>query len=192
MKTRIISIIAAGLMLAIQPLAMAQHEHHGNMNMDQSSMKQAHYQVSEAFQKQMSTLYETYINLKDALVSSNPTMAAERATMMKKQLGKVDMNLLEGEAHKAWMDHEISMTNQLTTMATSSSLESQRAVFAQLSETMYQCLKSFGMQGMKAYYQFCPMAMHGAGAHWLSATEEIKNPYFGDKMMKCGKTVEKF
>jgi hypothetical protein len=31
------------------------------------------------------------------------------------------------------------------------------------------------------------MANRGKGAIWLSETKEIKNPYFGSKMMTCGK-----
>jgi len=34
------------------------------------------------------------------------------------------------------------------------------------------------------------MARDGAGAYWLSATKEIKNPYYGDAMLTCGETKE--
>jgi hypothetical protein len=30
------------------------------------------------------------------------------------------------------------------------------------------------------------MAFDDQGADWLSAEEQIRNPYFGDKMLKCG------
>jgi len=30
------------------------------------------------------------------------------------------------------------------------------------------------------------MAFGNEGADWLSKEEAIQNPYFGDKMMKCG------
>ena len=39
----------------------------------------------------------------------------------------------------------------------------------------------------KLYQDFCPMYNNNKGAQWLSTTEEIKNPYFGSKMMGCGK-----
>ena len=38
----------------------------------------------------------------------------------------------------------------------------------------------------KLYYQYCPMAFNNKGAYWLSNEEAIRNPYFGDKMLKCG------
>jgi len=43
---------------------------------------------------------------------------------------------------------------------------------------------------LDAYYQFWPMAFNDKGAHWISQNKEIQNPYFGDKMMKCGFTKE--
>ena len=40
------------------------------------------------------------------------------------------------------------------------------------------------------YRQYCPMAFDNKGAHWLSETEAIRNPYFGEKMLSCGQTKE--
>ena len=39
---------------------------------------------------------------------------------------------------------------------------------------------------MALYHDHCPMAQDNKGAMWLSETKEIRNPYFGDKMMTCG------
>jgi Cu(I)/Ag(I) efflux system membrane fusion protein len=43
------------------------------------------------------------------------------------------------------------------------------------------------------YIQHCPMADSNKGADWLSKEKEIRNPYFGASMLKCGevtKTIE--
>jgi hypothetical protein len=34
------------------------------------------------------------------------------------------------------------------------------------------------------------MAKNNEGAFWLSASDQIRNPYFGDKMLKCGSVEE--
>jgi hypothetical protein len=34
------------------------------------------------------------------------------------------------------------------------------------------------------------MAFDDKGAYWLSEMKEIRNPYFGDRMLKCGETRE--
>jgi hypothetical protein len=51
-------------------------------------------------------------------------------------------------------------------------------------------LKAFGANDRTLYYQHCPMANNDKGGNWISQTSEIKNPYFGDKMLKCGETKE--
>jgi Cu(I)/Ag(I) efflux system membrane fusion protein len=34
------------------------------------------------------------------------------------------------------------------------------------------------------------MANNNKGAVWLSTEKEIRNPYYGDKMMRCGEILE--
>ena len=40
------------------------------------------------------------------------------------------------------------------------------------------------------YLEYCPMANGNTGGYWLSNEKEIRNPYFGDKMLKCGSVKE--
>lgn len=35
------------------------------------------------------------------------------------------------------------------------------------------------------------MAFDDEGAYWFSDSKEIRNPYFGDVILKCGETKEK-
>jgi Cu(I)/Ag(I) efflux system membrane fusion protein len=34
------------------------------------------------------------------------------------------------------------------------------------------------------------MAKNQEGARWISREKEIRNPYFGEKMLKCGSVVD--
>lgn len=36
------------------------------------------------------------------------------------------------------------------------------------------------------------MAFNNEGADLFSDSEQVRNPYFGDKMLSCGKVVETF
>jgi hypothetical protein len=38
----------------------------------------------------------------------------------------------------------------------------------------------------KLYLDHCPMYNDGKGATWISATREIRNPYYGAAMLSCG------
>jgi Cu(I)/Ag(I) efflux system membrane fusion protein len=62
--------------------------------------------------------------------------------------------------------------------------------FSEFSNQLYLTIKTFGLMGKTAYYQFCPMAFDDKGAYWLSEIKEIRNPYFGKKMNVCGETKE--
>ncbi|MGV0966914.1 hypothetical protein [Empedobacter falsenii] len=42
--------------------------------------------------------------------------------------------------------------------------------------------------GYTVYYQNCPM--FNGGSNWLSKDSAIKNPFYGNMMLKCGSTVE--
>ena len=54
---------------------------------------------------------------------------------------------------------------------------------------IYELVKAFGA-GQPIYHDHCPMYNENkGGAMWLSETKEIKNPYLGSEMPKCG-TVE--
>jgi len=67
-------------------------------------------------------------------------------------------------------------------------LASQRKQFIELSQEMIAVVELFGI-GQSVYHQFCPMANNNEGAGWLSFDKSIKNPYFGEVMLSCGKII---
>ena len=83
------------------------------------------------------------------------------------------------------MDQFKAMENHGKILQESDDIEGQRSQFSFLSTAMINTLQAFGYEDT-LYIQHCPMAMDNQGADWLSGEEEVKNPYFGDKMMKCG------
>ena len=73
----------------------------------------------------------------------------------------------------------------LAILAVEDDIEGQREAFQAVTDEMTKLAEGNIASG-KLFYQFCPMAFNNKGAHWLSNEEEIRNPYFGDKMLKCG------
>ena len=65
-------------------------------------------------------------------------------------------------------------------------VEAQRKQFGFLSDALINSIEAFGTEGNALYVQHCPMAFNNQGGDWLASEEQIQNPYFGDKMMKCG------
>ena len=141
------------------------------------------------FIMQLNTLFDQYIALKDAFVQSDVKKAKQAAQVVNEALSKVDMNLLTGDARMQWMDISGTIINQIKLIESSGKLEDQRKAFSDFSDQFYKAIKTFGLMGKTAYYQFCPMAFDNKGAYWLSESKTILNPYFGEKMIDCGEKI---
>lgn len=115
--------------------------------------------------------YQHYEHLKTALVNSNAKEAQSGAKMLTESLQKI-----EGSTGALTPAKEIAQTDDLNV---------QRTAFANLSEPMEKIITGSLASG-EVYKQFCPMAFEGKGGYWLSSSQEIRNPYYGDKMLKCG------
>lgn len=148
------------------------------------------YETDAAFKKQIEVVFLSYLELKDAFVATDAIAVKERIPGVKSALGNVDMKLLSGEAYDKWMEYLNGMDGALKEMNGTDDIEAQRGSFSLFSDNLYQSMKAFGTGGITAYYQFCPMAFNDKGAYWLSDTEQISNPYFGDKMLRCGSVKE--
>lgn len=144
----------------------------------------------EKFRSQLTGVWQNYLTMKEALVASDVGEVSATLAGVQEALGKVDMELLEGEAHMQWMEYLGKMNSSLRELKASDNLEAMRDYFAVFSEGLYQSIKDFGLSDKTAYYTYCPMARDNEGAHWLSDSKEIRNPYFGEKMLKCGKVKE--
>ena len=101
-------------------------------------------------------------------------------------LSKINMSIFKGEAHNVWMKHSTKAKSAVNEMLKSKDLASTRKHFVVLSEQMVMIAKTFKPTKNTLYIQHCPMANEDNGADWLSSEQEIKNPYFGASMLKCG------
>lgn len=148
------------------------------------------FTVDEIFRKQVTEVFDAYVELKDAFVSSDAEKVKKEAADAEKALGKVDMKLVSGAAHNDWMNYQSEIQTSLGSISQSSDIEAQRAEFSKLSGSLYKTIKAYGLSDKTAYYDFCPMAFDDKGAYWLSSDEKIRNPYFGNKMLTCGSVQE--
>lgn len=118
------------------------------------------------------TLYDTYLDVKGALVNTNGKVAQEKAVALSQAVEKVtDISDTTREAIK--------------TMISESDVKKQRAAFEIVSQDLEVVLSKNVASGT-IYKQYCPMAFNGKGAYWLSDSKEVRNPYFGDQMLTCG------
>ena len=146
--------------------------------------------AAEPLQAQIDQLVSQYMELKNALVASDAAAAKAAATEVLTVAKAMPVATLTTDEKAYAEEKTAAVISAAEAMAAASDVEAQRAHLEHLSESLFSLAKAFDAAGQTLYYQHCPMAMNDKGAYWLSANKEIQNPYFGEKMMKCGTTEE--
>jgi len=154
---------------------MTGHEGH---TMD---MKTEKVDFNSTIEKSFQPVIDAYINLKDALIQSDVSMASSKSVAFRKALEEMPVNQRE-QTHNYWsILHKTSKG-----INESVSLEHQRKQFQMISDKLIEMIRNFDEVNDKLFVQFCPMADDNKGAFWISKEEQVLNPYFGDAMLKCG------
>jgi len=150
------------------------------------------FDVPRAFTTKLEPLFDTYFRIQAALSLDSGEDAKKAAKGFRKALETVDMRLLEGAAHQAWMKELKEITKIARRVVAADSIEKARSVFATLSGSMIGVAKRFGAGGKDVYRFHCPMAFNDRGADWLQDHQKTTNPYFGSAMFRCGVLKETF
>lgn len=115
--------------------------------------------------------FQHYIHLKTALVNSDAVEAQSGAKM-----------LMENT-------EDAALKEMLAKISASNEIEDQRTAFSEVTKKIAEVVDASISSG-EVYMQYCPMAFNNEGGYWLSSEKEIRNPYFGDRMLTCGKVSE--
>ena len=173
--------IATMLLLAVsftnaQEKEKMNHEH-SDMKMDHSSMKM------DKMNPDAEAVLADYFMLKDALVADDTKKAAQEGTKLVASLKAFDASKYTAEEQKELADIIEDATEHAEHIA-KSDMGHQREHFKTLSKDMSDLIAITGTKNT-LYEQFCPM--YDGGSSWLSSSDQVRNPYYGSKMLKCGK-----
>lgn len=149
--------------------------------------------LNEEGTKMLLGVVTNYYALKNAMVAAkatDATAAAAQLTTAAESLGTwLQKDSANMAALKPFTDTVIAQSKAIAAI-TDPSCEKQRIVFDTISTAMYGLLKKAELKNAGVYHEFCPMAFNDRGATWLSEESEIKNPYFGKKMLECGEVTD--
>ena len=127
-----------------------------------------------------------YLQLKNALVNDNGKEAAAAAEEITAAWKKIDQPSLTAEQKKVYDDVNEDIQEHAEHISKNGNkIEHQREHFDMLSDVMYDLVKGID-PGRTLYKDKCLMYNDNKGATWLSELREIKNPYYGKKMLTCG------
>jgi hypothetical protein len=147
-------------------------------------------QTSPEFNAEMAAVLDRYFDLKDALVESDAEKAKVHGESFKSEVESVEPSGINEETLALWLAFsEVIVTNS-DELLTKDDVDEQRYHFEYISESMIQMVDTFRPVGYEIYHQSCPM-VRGGSADWLSREEGIRNPYHGDRMMRCGEVIRR-
>jgi len=148
--------------------------------------------LNEKGTSDLTSLLAAYYELKDAMVATDTSKADIAASHVLSAAETMKNTLNADSAHTALLPHidNILKNSDAINADKQSDIEKKRASFEKISDAMYALLKDAKMSNAGVYHQYCPMAFNDKGAYWLSNEEEIKNPYFGKKMLECGEVKD--
>lgn len=153
--------------------------------MDHATMESNEMKSEETALRNSSPLSEVinaYLNLKNALIIDDTVAAAKAGEHIALATSQIDKPEL-----KAVLDQ----VQAIGTAIANEPLAGQRAQLELIYVPMTTLIDALGTS-QTLYQQYCPMYNNNQGGSWLSTVETIENPYFGNKMLRCGSVKQTF
>lgn len=135
-------------------------------------------------QKQIGVSLTNYYALSNALINSDAEKASLNAGELSKAFDTIEVSKMTPAQKTAWKKLEKLLRLDAKHINENKDIAHQRSHFAKLSNNMYALVFNFKANETEAYLQYCPMKK----ASWISEKKEIRNPYYGNKMLDCGST----
>ena len=147
---------------------------------------------SSDFNVKFTTFLDNYYHLKDAFVLSNEAMAVTSANLLAGSADSVHFNTIKVDSNITQMANGYmqTITSEAKALVQEKDIEAKRKSFQMISDAMYDLVRTVRFDKQVVYHQFCPMAFNDAGAYWLSSSADVKNPYYGKKMLTCGEVKD--
>ena len=142
--------------------------------------------LSTNLQKKFIETLSTYFLLKDALVAGDSNNVSMFSSQMEKEWNAINTS----EVQEVTLNYINKIVAALAAIAQKEEIAKQRSYFVELNENLGAMVENIDNFSDEIYIQKCPMANTNKGAIWLSKEKEIRNPYFGDKMLSCGSVIK--
>ena len=111
--------------------------------------------------------------------------------VLHQKITTIDASLLGESAENVWQRVGTRLADATALKSGDSDWDELRAGFEDIAAAMIDLDYYFGHSDTNTHFvTFCPMAFNNRGAYWLQKTKAITNPYFGHKMLKCGKVTD--
>ncbi len=146
------------------------------VTIDNSNKEKSSYEIAateaEFNDPKVEAAFNKYLDVQEALVNTDASQTASETSELELILSELNPNK--------------TMMQAVANMVASKDIEVQRENF-EIVNTEMETMLNGALKSGTLYKQFCPMAFKNKGAYWISSSKKILNPYFGDKMLACGR-----
>ena len=163
---------------------MSTEMHEGHNHSDMKDMGQRKITQNTTKNTATAAILDAYFEIKNGLVADDKDKTAKGGTALLAAFSKFDMTQLSDDTHKEYMEIQESAKEHAEHII-KNPIDHQREHFESLSTDINDIIILLGTDKV-IYQDYCPMASNNKGAMWLSEVKDIKNPYFGSKMLNCG------
>ncbi len=126
-----------------------------------------------------------YLALKNYLVASNFNDALAEVSNI-----NTSLNEIAEPAGEAWKNSLASIRSNIDLMGNAESIDQLRKHFIALSTEVVKWARGVVKSNSPLYIMYCPMANENEGAVWVSSSNIVENPYYGEMMLNCGEVTE--
>ncbi|MAX24702.1 MAG: efflux transporter periplasmic adaptor subunit [Phycisphaeraceae bacterium] len=138
---------------------------------------------------------KTYLSIGDQLAADSTSQVTDQAQKLAKQIDTLTAQTISGHEH-FWHEHPQIMDAKTAAIQISNAKEikTMRQHFAILSINLAALIQLTGVPATFAGtldQLHCPMFRDDqGGSHWMQASGDVRNPYFGASMLKCFDTQD--
>jgi hypothetical protein len=139
---------------------------------------------NSSFEQLLNSYYalkESFVKEDTAAITKNGNTLIAACDSLKLQELKIDKDILASAKQNAE-----NIAAEVKGILGEKNMEEQRKDFHLISNDVYSLIRTVRYDKQIIYFQHCPMAFDNKGADWLSASNEILNPYMPKKMLDCG------
>ncbi len=128
---------------------------------------------------------DAYLAGQDALADDDGDAA--RAALRRLEAAAGPVEGLGASAEEVWAEARRELGIAGAEADAAGDLEALRAAFERASKALLPVVERLGHDRAGALVEaWCPMAFDGRGAAWLQPEGALRNPYFGESMLRCG------
>lgn len=150
---------------------------------------------SEAFNESFEKLLNGYFSLKDAITNYDTVKANAAAKELVVFADSLKTDEIKGDTthtiQKVATDFAGTMSGSAQGFVGEQDFIKKKREFQLISEALYNLVRTVKYDRQKLYHQHCPMAFNDEEeAWWISNSNEVVNPYLGNKHPKYKATME--